>query len=50
MTAAPVTAAPVTTAPVNVADELKKRKEILDLGSLTQEEFDSTKAKVLATL
>jgi hypothetical protein len=30
-------------------EELKKAKELLDQGILTQEEFDAQKAKILAT-
>lgn len=36
-----------TTQPFSVADELKKLKELLDSGVLTQEEFDAQKAKLL---
>lgn len=32
---------------VNVADEIKKFKELLDLGAITQEEFDMQKKKLL---
>jgi hypothetical protein len=34
-------------APVSIADELKKLKELLDLGVITQDEFDAQKKKVL---
>ena len=34
----------------NVAEELKKYKELLDSGILTQEEFDEKKARLLETL
>jgi hypothetical protein len=33
--------------PISVADELKKLKELLDAGVLTQEEFDAQKKKLL---
>lgn len=33
--------------PISVADELKKLKELLDAGVLTQEEFDAQKKKIL---
>ena len=32
---------------LSVADELKKYKELLDLGILTQEEFEKQKSKLL---
>lgn len=32
---------------VSVADEIKKYKELLDLGAITQEEYDSKKAQLL---
>ena len=32
---------------VNVADEIKRFKELLDLGAITQEEFDMQKKKLL---
>jgi hypothetical protein len=32
---------------LSAADELKKFKELLDLGAITQEEFDTQKAKIL---
>lgn len=32
---------------LSTADELKKFKELLDLGAITQEEFDTQKAKIL---
>lgn len=37
----------VVTAPLSSADELKKYKELLDSGVLTQEEFDAKKAQLL---
>lgn len=33
---------------ISVADELKKFKELLDSGAITQEEFDNQKAKLLS--
>lgn len=43
--------APVSIAPSsNVADELKKYKDLLDSGVLNQEEFDEAKAKLLGKL
>lgn len=41
----PVIAAPV--AAVSVADELKKFKDLLDMGAITQEEFDAKKKQLL---
>lgn len=41
----PVIAAPV--AAVSVADEIKKFKELLDMGAITQEEFDTKKKQLL---
>lgn len=41
----PVIAAPV--AAVSVADEIKKFKELLDMGAITQEEFDVKKKQLL---
>lgn len=41
----PVIAAPV--AAVSVADEIKKFKELLDMGAITQEEFDAKKKQLL---
>jgi hypothetical protein len=35
------------TGPVSVADELRKLKELLDIGVITQAEFDTQKAKLL---
>ena len=32
---------------ISVADELKKFKELLDMGVISQEEFDAQKAKLL---
>ena len=32
---------------VSVADELKKYKELLDIGAISQDEFDAQKAKLL---
>ena len=32
---------------VSVADELKKFKELLDMGAISQEEYDAQKAKLL---
>ena len=40
---APVVAA----APISVADEIKKFKELLDMGAITQEEFDAKKKQLL---
>ena len=34
--------------PMTVADELKKYKELLDTGAITQLEYDSIKAKLLS--
>lgn len=46
--AAATTPTPVATAPaVDVPAELKKYKELLDAGIITQEEFDAKKAKLL---
>lgn len=42
----PVIAAPV--AAVSVADEIKKFKELLDMGAITQEEFDAKKKQLLS--
>ena len=42
--------APAPAASVNVVEELKGLKNLLDMGVLTQEEFDSSKAKLLAKL
>lgn len=36
-----------TSAPVSAADELKKFKELLDMGVITQEEFDAKKKQLL---
>lgn len=36
-----------TSAPVSAADELKKFKELLDMGVITQEEFDAKKKQIL---
>ena len=33
--------------PISVADELKKLKELLDSGVITQDEFNNEKAKLL---
>ncbi|MBR2411780.1 MAG: SHOCT domain-containing protein [Clostridia bacterium] len=33
--------------PISVADELKKFKELLDMGVISQEEFDSKKKQLL---
>lgn len=41
----PVIAAPV--AAVSVTDEIKKFKELLDMGAITQEEFDAKKKQLL---
>lgn len=41
----PVIAAPA--AAVSVADEIKKFKELLDMGAITQEEFDAKKKQLL---
>ena len=38
--------APVTNS-ASVADELKKFKELLDMGAITQEEFDAKKKQLL---
>lgn len=43
---APVAPAPVVQAPSN-ADELKKYKDLLDSGVITQEEFDAKKKQIL---
>lgn len=43
----PAVSAPPTSAPVSPADELKKFKELLDMGAITQEEFDSKKKQIL---
>ncbi len=44
----PLTKKSETKAPItSVADELKKLKELLDAGVLTQEEFDAQKKKIL---
>ena len=32
---------------VSVADEIKKFKELLDIGAITQEEFDAKKKELL---
>lgn len=39
--------APVTVAATSAADELKKFKELLDMGVITQEEFDAKKKQLL---
>ena len=36
-----------SSAPVSVADELKKMKELLDSGVISQAEYDSQKARLL---
>lgn len=41
------TAAVNVTAPMSVADEILKLKELLDMGILTQEEFDAKKKQLL---
>lgn len=41
----PIVAAPA--AAVSVADEIKKFKELLDMGAITQEEFDAKKKQLL---
>lgn len=41
----PIVAAPV--AAVSVADEIKKFKELLDMGAITQDEFDAKKKQLL---
>ena len=33
--------------PISAADELKKFKELLDMGIITQEEFDAKKKELL---
>ena len=38
---------PVAAAPVSAADEIKKFKELLDIGAITQEEFDAKKKQLL---
>ena len=38
---------PVEQAPVSAADEIKKFKELLDIGAITQEEFDAKKKQLL---
>lgn len=40
-------AAPIAQAAVSAADELKKFKELLDMGVITQEEFDAKKKQLL---
>ncbi len=40
-------AAPATTPTTSAADELKKFKELLDMGAITQEEFDAKKKELL---
>lgn len=37
-------------APPNPVDELKKLKDLLDAGAITQQEYDSTKKKILARM
>ncbi len=37
----------VTSAPLSAADEIKKFKELLDMGIITQEEFDAKKKELL---
>ncbi len=44
--AAPAPQAPPAP-PVNVADEIKKFKELLDMGAITQEEYDAKKKQLL---
>ena len=41
------TKAPSVVAPVSNAEELKKFKELLDLGVISQEEFDAKKKQLL---
>ncbi|GAA4328213.1 SHOCT domain-containing protein [Flaviaesturariibacter amylovorans] len=41
------TVRPQLQAPISQADELKKYKELLDSGALTQQEFDAAKARIL---
>lgn len=36
-----------TNAPVSAADEIKKYKELLDMGAITQDEFDAKKKQLL---
>jgi predicted Zn-dependent peptidase len=36
-----------TTNTLSVADELKKFKELLDMGAITQDEFDTKKKELL---
>ncbi len=38
---------PKNTVQISIADELKKMKELLDAGIITQQEFDKLKAKLL---
>ncbi|RAJ05434.1 putative oligomerization/nucleic acid binding protein [Chitinophaga skermanii] len=38
---------PTSTAEISVADELKKLKDLLDSGAITQEEYDTQKKKLL---
>ena len=33
---------------ISVADEIKKFKELLDIGAITQEEFDAKKKELLS--
>ena len=34
-------------APASLADEIKKLKELLDAGAISQDEYDAAKAKLL---
>lgn len=45
-----IPATPVSNIGQNAADELRKYKELLDIGALTQEEFDAKKAQLLKFL
>lgn len=36
-----------STSSISVADEIKKFKELLDMGAITQEEFDTKKKELL---
>lgn len=42
-----LSAAPAVSQELSIADELKKFKELLDLGAITQEEFEIQKSKLL---
>ena len=44
---APASVATTTTNPGSALDEIKKLKELLDMGAITQEEFDTKKKQLL---